>query len=132
MFSDETTRIGVKKIADELEIPHPFLAKLLQKLNKSNIVSSSKGPKGGFYLGKTNSNKTVWDIIICIDTTRRFDQCFLGLSKCDDKNPCPVHFTASPFKKKIRSDFKDKSIVQFANEIKSSNKVISLKGINLH
>ena len=131
MFSDETKRIGVKKIADELEIPQPFLAKLLQKLNKSNLVSSVKGPKGGFFLDKTNVNNTVWDIIICIDTTKRFDQCFLGLSQCDDKNPCPVHFTVMPFKKKIMSDFKEKNIAQLSHEIKHSNKVISLKDINL-
>ena len=131
MFSDETKKIGVKKIADELEMPQPFLAKLLQKLNKSNLVSSVKGPKGGFFLDKTNTTKTVWDIIICIDTTKRFDQCFLGLSKCDDENPCPVHFTVAPFKKKIMSDFKDKTIIQFANEIKSSDKVISLKDFDV-
>ena len=131
MFSDKTKKIGVKKIADDLEIPQPFLAKLLQKLNKNNLVSSTKGPKGGFFLGETNVKKNVWDIVVCIDTTKKIDQCFLGLSKCDDENPCPVHFTVAPFKEKIMTDFKDKTIIQFANEIKSSNKVISLKDINL-
>ena len=128
MFSSETKKIGVKHIADTLEIPQPFLSKLLQKLNKSNIVSSTKGPRGGFYLNKLNTKKSVWDIIVCIDNPERFDQCFLGLSKCDDANPCPVHFTVAPFKKKIMHDFKYKTIAQFANEIKSSDKVIiSLK-----
>ena len=88
MFSDETKKIGVKKVADEFEIPQPFLAKLLQKLNKSNLVSSTKGPHGGFFIDKDNVKKTVWDIVLCIDGTKRFDQCFLGLSKCGDDNPC--------------------------------------------
>ena len=128
MFSSETKKLGVKHIAETLEIPQPFLSKLLQKLNKSDIVSSTKGPYGGFYLNKINTKKRVWDIIVCIDNPERFDQCFLGLAECSDDNPCPLHFTVAPFKKKIMRDFKDKTIVQFANEIKSSDKVIiSLK-----
>ena len=131
MFSDDTKKVGVKKIAETLEIPQPFLAKLMQKLNKSNLVSSTKGPKGGFFLDEKNMTKSVWDIIICIDSTKRFDQCFLGLSKCDDHNPCPVHFTVAPFKKKIMTDFKDKTIIQFADNIKKSNKVITLKDFDI-
>ncbi len=128
MFSDETKKFGVKHIAETLQIPKPFLSKLLQKLKKSNIVSSTKGPRGGFYLNKLNAKKSVWDIIVCIDNPERFDHCFLGLAKCSDENPCPVHFTVAPFKKKIMRDFKDKTIVTLANEIKSSDKVIiSLK-----
>jgi len=128
MFSSETKKLGVKHIAETLEIPQPFLSKLLQKLNKSDIVSSTKGPHGGFYLNEINTKKRVWDIIVCIDNPERFDQCFLGLAECSDDNPCPLHFTVAPFKKKIMRDFKDKTILQFANEIKSSDKVIiSLK-----
>lgn len=132
MFTSETKKLGVKHIAETLEIPKPFLAKLLQKLNKSDIVSSTKGPHGGFYLNEINTKKNVWDIIVCIDNPERFDQCFLGLAECSDKNPCPVHFTVSPFKKRILKDFKDKTVKQFANEIKNSDKVIiSLKEFDL-
>jgi len=130
MFSDEKKKFGAKAIAENLEIPQPFLAKVLQNLNKANIVSSVKGPRGGFYLEK-KSNKTVWDIIICIDGSKKFDNCFLGLAKCSDGNPCPIHFTVKPFKEKIMSDFKDKTILQFASEIKNSNKVISLKDFDV-
>ena len=48
MHSNESHKVGVKVIADELETPQPFLAKLLQQLAKKNLVSSIKGPHGGF------------------------------------------------------------------------------------
>lgn len=132
MFSNETKKLGVKHIAETLEIPKPFLAKLLQKLIKQDIVSSTKGPKGGFYLNANNSKKRVWDIIVCVDNPKRFDECFLGLSKCDDANPCPVHVTVAPFRKRIMSDFKGKTIRQFADKIKNSDKVIiSLKDFDV-
>ncbi|MEA1784785.1 hypothetical protein U1E44_01660 [Arenibacter sp. GZD96] len=60
---------------------------------------------------------SVWDVIIAIDGTHKFNACFLGLSKCNDQNPCPAHYIVAPFKKKILADFKDKTISQLALEI---------------
>jgi Rrf2 family transcriptional regulator, iron-sulfur cluster assembly transcription factor len=112
--TDEDTKVGVKKIADSLETPQPFLAKLLQQLNKGNLVSSTKGPNGGFYLSKKDKENTVWDIVKSIDGTSRFDNCLLGLSKCSDENPCPIHFIVFPFKEKLLNNFRDKTILQYA------------------
>jgi len=128
---DENETIGVKKVAESLEIPQPFLAKLLQQLTRNKLISSIKGPSGGFYLDKTDRKNSVWDIIVCIDGTEKFDQCFMGLSSCGDENPCPVHFTVAPFKEKILNDFKDKNIQQFADEIRLKGRYISLKNLEL-
>lgn len=130
IHSDEKTRIGVKKVAAELETPQPFLAKLLQQLAKSDLVSSIKGPNGGFYLTKKNSQNSLWDIVKCIDGVDKFETCFLGLSTCSDENPCPVHFIVSPFKDKLLNDFRDKTIAQFTEEIKLTGRVLSLKDFN--
>ncbi|WP_152286000.1 RrF2 family transcriptional regulator [Flavicella marina] len=127
IYSDKTNKIGVKKIAEELETPQPFLAKLLQQLTKNKLVSSTKGPNGGFYLSDENRENSIWDIVENIDGVKKFNQCFLGLSKCEDANPCPVHYIAAPFKNKILSDFRDKSIARFTSEIIDTNKVLSLK-----
>jgi Rrf2 family protein len=129
--TDEHTKVGVKKIADELETPQPFLAKLLQQLTKTNLVSSTKGPNGGFYLSLKDKENSVWDVIKNIDGTSKFDDCFLGLSKCSDENPCPVHFIVSPFKQKLLDNFRDKTISQYVTEIKQSGKVISLKDFDI-
>lgn len=129
--TDENTKVGAKKIAEELETPQPFLAKLLQQLNKGNLVSSTKGPNGGFYLSKKDNENTIWDIIKNIDGTSKFDDCFLGLSKCSDKTPCPVHFIASPFKEQLMEIFRDKTISQYVLEIKQTGKVLSLKDFSI-
>ena len=131
MYSNDDQKIGVKKMADALETPKPFLAKLLQRLSRDQLVTSLKGPAGGFYLTEQNLDKSVWDVINCIDGTEKFDQCFLGLSKCSDKNPCPVHFTVVPFRNKILKDFKDKSIKKFVEEIVKKGRHISLKDLEI-
>ena len=69
--SNEDRKIGVKTISEALETPQPFLAKLLQKLTRNNLVSSLKGPTGGFYLDKENLTKSVWDVIKCVDNIEK-------------------------------------------------------------
>jgi len=125
--TDEEKKIGVKKISEELETPQPFLAKLLQQLTKAKLVSSTKGPNGGFYLTKKDKKNAVWDIVINIDGTAKFDDCFLGLSTCSDANPCPIHFIVSPFKEKLLENLRDKTITQYVVEMKQTGKVLSLK-----
>jgi Rrf2 family protein len=130
MYSDEKNKIGVKKVSEELETPLPFLAKLLQQLAKSNLVSSIKGPNGGFYLTKHNKKNSIWDIIVCIDGSSKFEGCFMGLSSCNEEAPCPVHYNVAQFKDKLLEDFQSKSIGQFALEIQKKGRVITLKEFN--
>ena len=112
--------------------PPPFLAKLLRDLASKEIISSSKGPTGGFYLTDNDKHKNILNIIINIDGTTKFDSCFLGLSRCDDQNPCPVHYIVSPFKEQILADFKEKTINELANDIEANKTLISLKGLDIN
>jgi len=131
MHTNEGKKIGVKKISEDLETPQPFLSKLLQQLTRSELISSTKGPRGGFYLSKLDAKNTIWDVVKNIEGTSKFDQCFLGLAKCSDENPCPIHFIASPFKEKLMENFKNKTISQYAAEINETGKVISLKDFDI-
>jgi len=124
-------KISVKVIAERLDVPSPFLAKLFQQLVRGKIISSTKGPNGGFYLTDKNSKKNVCDIIENIDGLNKLNECFLGLNECDSKNPCPVHFIVEPFKEKIMGKFRDKTIQEFSQEISETGRVLTLKGLDL-
>lgn len=131
-YSDTQNKIGSKTIAKDIQAPSPFLAKLLRDLASKEIISSSKGPTGGFYLTDKDKHKNILNIIINIDGTTKFDSCFLGLSRCDDQNPCPVHYIVSPFKEQILADFKEKTINELANDIEANKTLISLKGLDIN
>ncbi len=109
-------KIGAKEVANKLDIPAPFLAKTLQELSKKDIISSTKGPNGGFYLSKKNNSKTLLDIIDCIDGIQKFNECFLGKHECNDQSPCVVHHIYLPFKNKLIEKLRTKSIFEMANE----------------
>ncbi|WP_456422390.1 RrF2 family transcriptional regulator [Lutibacter sp.] len=129
--SSKEKKISVKQIADEIDVPSPFLAKLFQQLVHAKIISSVKGPNGGFFITPKNGKKTVCDIIENIDGLHKLNECFLGLHECDSKNPCPVHFIVEPFKNSILGKFRDKSILEFSKEVSDSGRVLTLKNIDL-
>ncbi|WP_457610414.1 RrF2 family transcriptional regulator [Lutibacter sp.] len=129
--SSKEKKISVKQIADEIDVPSPFLAKLFQQLVHAKIISSVKGPNGGFYITPKNGKKTVCDIIENIDGLHKLNECFLGLHECDSKNPCPVHFIVEPFKNSILGKFRDKSILEFSKEVSDNGRVLTLKNIDL-
>ena len=114
-------KMGSKYIAEQLKIPAPFLAKTLQELSKKGIISSLKGPNGGFYLNKKNNTKNLFDIIACIDHLEKFENCFLGQLECNDQNPCVIHHIYAPFKNKLIKKMKNKTILDMANEHTKNN-----------
>ncbi len=127
--SDINNKFGANEISENLEIPLRFIAKLLQLLAKRNIISSTKGPKGGFYMTEENLKLKVCDILDVLEVKKVFDSCFLGLTECSDNNPCPVHEIVNDFKANIFQKFKHQTIKEFSDEIKNDGTFISLKGI---
>lgn len=125
--SNEERKISVKEIAENIDVPSPFLAKLFQQLVRGKIISSTKGPHGGFYLSDKNKQKNVLDIIDNIDGLNKLNGCFLGLNECDATNPCPVHFIVVPFKNNILAKFRDITIMEFSKEISDKGDLLTIK-----
>ncbi len=114
-------KLGAKQLAKLLKIPAPFLAKTLQELTKKDIISSIKGPRGGFFLSKKNEKNSLFNIIDCLDDIEKFNQCYLGQSECSDEKPCVVHHLYTPFKTQLVNKLKNKTILEMAKEYASNN-----------
>ncbi|HET8839781.1 MAG TPA: Rrf2 family transcriptional regulator [Flavobacteriaceae bacterium] len=85
-------RTGLKAISKEIGSPEAFTAKILQKLVRSNIIESTKGPYGGFQMSrKAIEEIKLVQIVEAIDGGDIFIQCGLGLKECSETHPCPVH-----------------------------------------
>ncbi len=88
-------KTGIKQISRDLDLPTPFLAKILQQLVRQKILTSMKGPHGGFSLQQDPSKISLLDIVKTIDGDGLFANCIIHNSTCRcvdrDKDPCPVH-----------------------------------------
>ena len=89
--SQNGERVGIKEIAEHINSPEHYLAKILQKLSRSGMVLSIKGPNGGFYIDASGLKRPLADIIIALEGDEIFSGCGMGLSYCSETNPCPLH-----------------------------------------
>ncbi|MEE9349489.1 MAG: Rrf2 family transcriptional regulator [Flavobacteriaceae bacterium] len=127
IHTNEDKKIGSKEVANIIKVPAPFLAKILQSLVKKGLISSSKGPNGGFYLTPKNNQNSMLDIVACTEGIDLFKACFLGLERCGDDNPCAIHHMVAPFKKAMIDGMGDKTIAQFAKETKDGKSFLFLE-----
>lgn len=111
--------MDIKKLSEALKIPTPFLSKILQELVPKKIISSIKGPKGGFFLTEQNLQLSVIKIIEAIDGLEIFEACGLGLTSCSSKYPCPIHNDFKIVRDHLKSTFSNQTIQELAKEINS-------------
>lgn len=116
--TSEIKKSGVREIAFAIDSPEPFVGKILQQLTKNKLVLSSKGPNGGFYMTDKELNTTLLDIIYVMDGEGISLDCVLGLKKCSEINPCPVHHDFKNIRKQILQML-DISIKDFNDKIDS-------------
>lgn len=71
--------------------PANYLAKTLNALAKAGIVTSARGPRGGFTLARAAHELTLAQIVDCFDDARPSTHCLLGTRACDARHPCRAH-----------------------------------------
>ena len=71
--------------------PANYLAKTLNALAKAGIVTSARGPLGGFALALAPDQLTLARIVDCFDEPRPRTRCLLGTGACDARHPCLAH-----------------------------------------
>ncbi len=128
IHGDGRNKIGIKKIAEDLDIPSPFLGKILQTLAKQKILLSTKGPNGGFGVSKTSLQINLMDIIKIIDGDNLFDQCLISNKMCGEleSNPCSLHKHYATIREEIRLMFSRHTIADLAEEFRKSGGKIEL------
>ena len=94
--SKDGSKLSIKEIAKEIDSPEPFTAKILQTLSRERIISSIKGPNGGFYLEPKSKPIPLNIIVYAIDGKNMLQACSLGLKECSDNFPCPIHHDVKP------------------------------------
>ena len=58
----------VRRLADALELPAPYLAKILQPLTNRGLLESQRGRGGGFRLARAPAELSLRQIVDALDT----------------------------------------------------------------
>ncbi|MGZ5245355.1 MAG: RrF2 family transcriptional regulator [Bacteroidia bacterium] len=113
------TKLGVKDIAQEIDAPEAFTAKVLLNLSKHRVISSLKGPYGGFFIDERQIELPLIDVVNAIDGLSIFSECGMGLKQCSDIHPCPMHNAYKVIRDGMHNFFKHTTIKQLAENLKT-------------
>ncbi|NNU33130.1 Rrf2 family transcriptional regulator [Mucilaginibacter sp. S1162] len=102
--SGKNEKVGIIEVAEAIGSPMHFTGKILQTPVRKNILSSAKGPTGGFYLENGHLLFLI-DIVRAIDGNGLFSACVLGLEKCSETQPCPMHEQVKPIREMLLDEF---------------------------
>jgi Rrf2 family protein len=128
--SEKDYRIGIKKISEDLGLSSPFLGKILQNLVKQKLLVSTKGPNGGFALGKKPDQITLWDIVAKVDGEEFFTNCLITLEPCKTHDPskplCPIHSQYDKLRKEITAFYKETTLAIISSDIEKYEEIVRL------
>lgn len=119
-------KLGIAEIAKAIDSPQSFTAKIIQQLTRGNtLVSSVRGPNGGFFMTEKAKRLPVRVILDLMGEDSKFQTCILGLKQCSEVKPCPMHFEYKPIKDQLISLFADRSIESLAEDINNEQAFIN-------
>ncbi|MDP3791116.1 MAG: Rrf2 family transcriptional regulator [Candidatus Omnitrophota bacterium] len=88
MAQEKNAIVSVTELVRTLKIPHPFLRKILQTLNKKGILESHKGAGGGFILSKDPKKLYLTDIMEAFQGPFKLNECFFKKELCPNRRAC--------------------------------------------
>lgn len=91
--TDSPVTLQAEEIAKALDIPRNYLSKILHTLSREGILSSTRGPRGGFRLAAPASELPLSRIVRVFEPHLLAEEqrCLLGQSVCSDDDPCSAH-----------------------------------------
>ena len=79
------------EIAKATGAPRNYLAKTLNAMAKAGLVTSARGPQGGFVLAVAPDALPIARVVDLFDEPRPQGYCLLGARPCDPRRPCAAH-----------------------------------------
>ena len=81
----------VRRVAQEVGVPGPFLLKILQPLVQDGLLVSRRGRGGGYRLVRDPGDVTLFDVVASQQDLTSGRECMLGQETCSDERACPLH-----------------------------------------
>lgn len=83
--------VSAERIAHALGAPANYLSKTLQRLARTGVLASIRGPQGGFRMLRPSHEITLHEVADLFGEPRQRAVCMLGDRPCSDHAPCSAH-----------------------------------------
>lgn len=103
-------RVSVSELVQELNMPRPFLRRLLQQLSRRKILDSFKGLGGGFTLAKPADKIYLKELMKIFQGSFKINECFLQKKACPNIKECPLRKKIDSIQLKVSEELNDVTI----------------------
>ena len=116
MARDTTRLVSAQELVDTIDMPRAFLRRLLQTLNKHDILSSFKGKRGGFSFKVPPSRVHVVRLIEIFQGESTIINCIFKKDICPDTKKCPLRKKIKSIEKKMYDELRTITIASLIKE----------------
>ncbi|MBS1588662.1 MAG: Rrf2 family transcriptional regulator [Bacteroidetes bacterium] len=110
-------KVSIKEVAEQINASEHTIGKILQQLARQGLINSLKGPSGGFFITEAQQQQPISNIVETIEGKQIFKECGLGLSKCSETHPCPIHNEYKVVRDLIEKIFRDKCVKDLCDPV---------------
>ncbi|MCK4307902.1 Rrf2 family transcriptional regulator [candidate division WOR-3 bacterium] len=116
--------ISLKHISKAQNISKGYIEQLFIKLRKVGLITTVRGPTGGYLLGKEPKNITIGDIIRAVESTVAPVCCVIN-ECCDKTEKCVCHLYWEELGKHINDFLDSRTLSDICEEAKSKKLIPS-------
>ncbi|MFA5088952.1 MAG: Rrf2 family transcriptional regulator [Candidatus Omnitrophota bacterium] len=109
--------IPSSELIDELNLPKPFIRKILQILQQEGVLTSTKGPHGGFALAMDPQKILLTDLIRIFQGEINLVECIFRKKVCRNRATCPLRSKLKRIESLALSELKSVTVGSLLKEI---------------
>lgn len=109
--------VSARELSEAYDLPPELLAKVLQRLVRSRLLTSVQGIRGGYGLARPAGTISVADVIQAIDGPLTVTACSETNHNCEQYSKCNIRDPLWQIKDRIVSALSATSIAHLASEL---------------
>ncbi len=122
---------NTREIAEQYDIPVELLAKILQKLVREDLLTSTAGPTGGYRLARSAETVTVGEVVKIVDGAPALAQCMRPESAvCGQQEKCTIRAPLAAINARILALLDCITLAEIAREESQSANLLNLTSIS--
>jgi Rrf2 family protein len=107
---------SAREIAEHYDIPIELMAKVLQRLVRTGLLTSHQGTRGGYTLSRASAAISVADVIQAIDGPFTVTSCSTEDNTCEQFGKCSIRDPLWRIRERILSALGTVSLAEMATE----------------
>jgi Rrf2 family protein len=97
---------SAQELSEKLEIPRPYLRRILQELTRNELISSRRGQKGGFTLTKDHDSVNLLQVLDIFQGSVNVPKCNDDKAGCDRITRCALRSHFDLLEQNLRNQLK--------------------------